>query len=71
LRKDRGKKISVEDILAMRRMEQGNQEGNREYPGIQPTKLTPIAREEGKLPTYRFGQEGDDRDRSQIKQFGI
>ena len=60
LRKDRGKKISVEDILAMRRMEEGNQEGNREYPGIQPTKLTRIVGDEGKLPKYQFGQEGHD-----------
>jgi len=65
LRKDRGRKISVEDILAMRRMEHSNEEGIREYPGIQPTKLTRMTGEdEGKWPTYRFGQEGNDRDRS-------
>lgn len=57
LRKDRGKKISVEDILAMRRMEQGNQEGSLEYPGIQPTKVTRIVGDEGNLPKYQFGQE--------------
>ena len=49
----------------MRRMEHSNEEGIREYPGIQPTKLTRMTGEdEGKWPTYRFGQEGNDRDRS-------
>ena len=63
-KKDRGNKISVEDLLAMRRMEQVNQEGDLEYPGIQTTKLTRIAGDEGKLPTYQFGQEGHDWDKN-------
>lgn len=57
LKKDRIKKVNVEDILAMRRMEQGNEQGARQYPGIQPTKLsrTTVDSEET-WPTFRFGE---------------
>jgi hypothetical protein len=57
VKKEKTRKVSVEDILAMRRLEQGSQQGSREYPGIQPTKLTRIAGEEEYVwPTYRFGE---------------
>ena len=60
VKKDKTKKISVEDILAMRRLEQGSQQTDREYPGIQPTMITRMTREsEGKWPTYQFGQDGN------------
>jgi hypothetical protein len=59
LKKEKVRKISVEDILAMRRLEQGSQQTDREYPGIQPTMLTRMAGEgEGMWPTYQFGQDG-------------
>lgn len=45
-------------------MDQVNQEGNPEYPGIQTTKSTRIAGDERKLPTYQFGQEGRDWDKN-------
>ena len=59
-KKEKNKKISVEDILAMRRME--GEQGNREYPGIQPTKITRMGSNNeinvsSSLPTYRFGEE--------------
>ena len=59
-KKEKNKKISVEDILAMRRME--GEQGNREYPGIQPTKITRMGSNSemnvsSSLPTYRFGEE--------------
>jgi len=58
VKKEKSKKISVEDILAMRRLEQGSQQTDREYPGIQPTKLTRMTGEsEGTWPTYQFGQD--------------
>ena len=54
VKKDRTKKLSVEDILAMRRLEQGSAHGNREYPGIQPTKVTRLpSDEEATWPAYR------------------
>jgi hypothetical protein len=56
LKKDRIKKVNVEDILAMRRMEQGNEQGARQYPGIQPTKLSRTVDSEEALPTFRFGE---------------
>lgn len=57
LKKDRSKKVNVEDILAMRRMEQGNEQGDRQYPGIQPTKLSRTAGNgEEAWPTFRFGE---------------
>ena len=34
------KRVNVQDILAMRRMEQGGPDPNRDYPGIQPMRLT-------------------------------
>lgn len=57
-KKDWSKKVSVEDILAMRRME-GDQGSSREYPGIQPTKITRMGSENEMttFPTYRFGEE--------------
>jgi hypothetical protein len=56
-KKEKTKKLNVEDILAMRRME--GEQGNREYPGIQPTKITRIGsdNEMSPLPTYRFGED--------------
>jgi hypothetical protein len=60
VKKDKTKKISVEDILAMRRLEQGSQQTDREYPGIQPTMITRMTEEsEGAWPTYQFGQDGN------------
>jgi hypothetical protein len=60
VKKDKTKKISVEDILAMRRLEQGSQQTDREYPGIQPTMITRMTAEgEGSWPTYQFGQDGN------------
>ena len=60
VKKDKGKKVSVEDILAMRRLEQGSEQGNRQYPGIQPTRITQIpGQSEGIWPTYQFGQDRD------------
>jgi len=60
VKKDKAKKINVEDILAMRRLEQGSQQGTREYPGIQPTKIAQITGErEGIWPTYQFGEGGN------------
>lgn len=57
-KKDRPKKLSVEDILAMRRLEQSSEQGTREYPGIQPTKLTRATGGSDEIwPTYRFGEE--------------
>src|SRR2546423_914445 len=44
--KDRSKKVSVDDILAMRRVESGSQQGIREYPGVQPTKITRLTGED-------------------------
>jgi hypothetical protein len=51
INKDRPKKVSVEDILAMRRLDQGSVQSNPEYPGLQPTW---VFGEEEWL-TYRFG----------------
>ena len=45
----------MEDILAMRRAEQGSRLEEREYPGIQPLKITQIKGENEVWPTYRFG----------------
>ena len=59
VKNQKAKKINVEDILAMRRLEQGSP-GTREYPGIQPTKITRMTGEnEGTWPTYQFGQDGN------------
>jgi len=41
----------------MRRMEAGDAGSMREYPGIQPLRLT--AENQGPWPTYQFGQEKD------------
>lgn len=55
------KKISVEEILAMRRMEQEGSAG--EYPGIQPMRITSLNSDRNNSdndepwPVYRFGQE--------------
>ena len=58
--------MSVEDILAMRRMEQDSWQ-TREYPGVQPTKITrtysPTTDEAGPWPMYRFGEEHGDWNR--------
>jgi hypothetical protein len=56
------KKVNVEDILAMRRMEQGAVDSSKEYPGIQPMRLTssPTQVMKGEWPTYRFGQESEE-----------
>jgi hypothetical protein len=53
------KKVHVEDILAMRRMEQGVNESDRMYPGIQPMRLTvsPTLEKRDGWPTYRFGEK--------------
>ena len=58
-RSKKSKKISVEDILAMRRVEAGSRTEQREYPGFQPIRLTqsPIP-DDRAWPTYRFGQDG-------------
>jgi hypothetical protein len=51
----------VEEILAMRRMEQEGASG--EYPGIQPMRITSLNSDrnnsdnEEPWPVYRFGQE--------------
>ena len=57
VKKEKTKKVSVEDLLAMRRLEQASHVENREYPGVQPTKITRITGEgEGTWPTSQFGQ---------------
>ena len=61
---DRSKKVSVDDILAMRRLESGSQQGIREYPGVQPTKISRFTGEDESVwPIYQFGQENRYRDR--------
>jgi len=55
---ERSKKVSVDDILAMRRLESGSQNTIREYPGVQPTKITRLTGEdEAVWPTYQFGMD--------------
>jgi hypothetical protein len=55
--KDRSKKVNVDDILAMRRLESGSRQGIREYPGVQPTKITRfLGEDESAWPTYQFGK---------------
>lgn len=62
--KDISKKVSVDDILAMRRLESRSQQGIREYPGVQPTKITRLTGEdEAVWPAYQLGQDDWSRER--------
>jgi hypothetical protein len=61
VKKEKMKKVGIEDILAMRRMEQGEQDDDEEHPETQTTKVvvTPSQREEV-WPTFQFGHEMND-----------
>ncbi len=57
-KKERLKKVGIEDILAMRRMEQGGQEDNEEHSETQPSKAVKTRKHRGEVwPTYQFGHD--------------